>query len=262
MLGSGFVYSIPLGALGLIVAAVALLSVEFGWRLGYRRHQRAKDQGESSTSTPISAAVGATMGLLAFLLAFTFSMAASRFDTRKQVVLQEANAIGTAYLRTDFLAGQPRGEARRLLSEYLALRAGGASVVKSPEGMAKSAALQNQLWAIAAGAQPGSYTAGLFVQSVNEVIDLDTERVTANRNQIPDSIWLMLGVVTVFSMVALGYEFGLTGARNWAVTLLLVIVFTTVIVLIADLDTPQAGLLQVSQQPLIDLQNSIGTPAP
>jgi hypothetical protein len=133
----------------------------------------------------------------------------------------------------------------------------------SLEGMAKSVALQNQLWAIAtAGAQPNSYTTGLFVQSVNEVIDLDAERVAANRNQIPDTIWLMLGVVTVFSMVALGYEFGVTGARNWSVTLLLVIVFTTVIVLIADLDQPQAGLLQVSQQPLIDLQNSIGTPAP
>ncbi len=94
------------------------------------------------------------------------------------------------------------------------------------------------------------------------MIDLDTIRVAANRNRIPDSIWLMLGVVTVFSMAAMGYEFGLTGKRSWAVTILLIIVFTTVIMLIADLDLPQAGLLKVSQQPLIDLLNRIGTTVP
>jgi ABC-type molybdate transport system ATPase subunit len=71
-----------------------------------------------------------------------------------------------------------------------------------------------------------------------------------------------LFVVTIFAMTAMGYEFGLTGARSWAVTILLVIVFTTVITLIADLDRPQQGLVRVSQQPLIDLLTKIGTPAP
>jgi hypothetical protein len=255
---SGIVDLIPLWALSVITAAVVLLSIEFGWRLGYRRHRRAKEEN----STSISAAVGATMGLLAFLLAFTFSMAASRYDSRKEIVLQESDAIGTTYLRADFLAGQARGEVR-LLSEYTALRARGAAFVTSPEGLAQSTALQDQLWALAtAGAQPNSVTAGLFVQSLNEMIDLDGVRVAANLNRIPDTIWLMLCLVTVFSMAALGYEFGVTGSRGWAVTLHLVIVFTTVIVLIADLDRPQEGLLQVSQQPLIDLLNRIGTPTP
>jgi len=134
----------------------------------------------------------------------------------------------------------------------------------SPEGMAQSAALHDQLWSIATHAETISDTVsvGLFVQSLNDVIDLDTIRVTANRNRIPDSIWLMLVVVTIFSMAAMGYEFGLTGVRSWIVTILMTIVFTTVIMLIADLDQAQAGLLQVSQQPLIDLLNKIGTPAP
>ena len=79
---------------------------------------------------------------------------------------------------------------------------------------------------------------------------------------MPDSIWFMLCVVTVFSMTALGYEFGLPGPRTWAITILLVIAFTAVIMLIADLDRPQAGLLQVSQQPLIDLLSKIGAPLP
>jgi hypothetical protein len=134
----------------------------------------------------------------------------------------------------------------------------------TPEGMAKSAALQSQLWAIAAvaGAGSNSFVTGLFIQSLNEMIDIDTVRVAANRNRIPDSIWLMLYMVTIFSMVAMGFQFGLSGRRSWAVTILLVIVFTTVILIIADLDQPQVGLLKISQQPLIDLLNKMGSSVP
>ena len=260
MIASSFLDLIPLWALFLITAALVLLSIELGWRMGNYRHQRINEEN----NPPITAAAGATMGLLAFLLAFTFSMSASRFENRKQIVIQEANAIGTAYLRTDFLAEQPHAEARDLLKEYLALRAGGVASIMTPEGMAKSAALQNQLWAIAAAAGAGSssYVTGLFIQSLNEMIDIDTVRVAANRNRIPNSIWLMLYLVTIFSMVAMGFQFGLSGRRSWAVTILLVIVFTTVILIIADLDQPQVGLLKISQQPLIDLMNKIATSVP
>jgi hypothetical protein len=92
------------------------------------------------------------------------------------------------------------------------------------------------------------------------MIDLDATRVTANRNRIPDSIWLVLCAITILSMAAMGYQFGLTGARSWVTMIFLVMVFTPVILLIADLDRPQAGLLQVSQQALIDLVNKIGPP--
>jgi hypothetical protein len=255
-----FVDSIPLWALYILSALGVLLSIELGWRLGdYRRYRT-----EEESKAPISAPVGAILGLLAFLLAFTFGMAGTRFDNRKQIVLQEANAIGTTYLRTDFLTEQQRNEARSLLRKYTALRAGGAAVFMSPEGMAQSASIQDQLWAIAVSAEATSDTvsSGLFSESLNEMIDLDAIRVTANRNRIPDSIWMMLGVVTIFSMVALGYEFGLTGVRSWPLMILLTIVFTTVIMLIADLDRPQAGLIHVSQQALFDLLNKIGTPVP
>jgi len=252
--------SLPLWALYLISLGVIFGSLEVGWRLGNHRRQRLDEQ----RLTPVTAAVGSTLGLLAFLLAFTFGMAATRFENRKQVVIQEANAIGTTYLRVDFLPEQLRAEARNLLRDYAVLRSGGMSAVLSPEGRAKTADLQGRMWAVAATAKATSDTVftGLFVQSLNETIDLDTVRVAANRNQIPDSIWFMLGVVTILSMVAVGYEFGLTGTRNWAVMILLTVVFTTVLVLIADLDQPQAGFLQVSQQPLIDLIKTIGTPVP
>jgi hypothetical protein len=260
MIASGFIDRFPLGALFILAALIALLSIELGWQLGNYRHKHRTKEDKA----PINAAVGATLGLLAFLLAFTFGMAGNRYESRKQNVLQEANAIGTTYLRADFLTEAGRDEARNLLREYTALRAGGVSSYLAPQGMARAAELQDRLWAIAVEAEKTSDTVstGLFVQTLNDMIDLDATRVTAARNRIPDTIWLMLFVVTIFSMAAMGYEFGLTGIRSWPATILLVIVFTTVITLIADLDRPQQGLIQVSQQPLIDLLEKIGTPAP
>jgi len=121
-MASTFLDALPLWLLNLLVAAIVLLSVEVGWRLGNYQRQLHAAEGKA----PVSASVGATMGLLAFLLAFTFGMAATRFEDRKQVVLQEANAIGTTYLRTNFLPATLRDEARNSLREYLVLRAGGA----------------------------------------------------------------------------------------------------------------------------------------
>lgn len=260
MLASSFLDPYPLWAINLIITGTVLLILELGWQLGrYRRSRHLEEE-----KAPVNAAVGATLSLLAFLLAFTFSMAGTRFDTRKQVVLREANAIGTTYLRADFLEENMREEVRSALREYTALRAGGAAAITSAEGMQKSAELQDRLWQVAAyaGNDSPSVSTSLFIQSLNEMIDLDTERVTANRNRIPDSIWLMLAIVTLLSMVAIGYQFGLTGERSWVIIFFLVAAFATVITLIADLDRAQGGLVQVSQQPLLDLLVKFGTSVP
>jgi len=253
-------YVIPLWLLFLITTAIVLLAIELGWRLGNRTWKTTHEEKRKS----VSAAVGAALGLLAFLQAFTFDLAATRYNNLKQIVIQEADAIDTAYLRADYLAPQPRGQVRTLLREYAALRSGGASAVLSPEGLAKSASIEEHLWAIAAdaGTKSSSYTTALFIQSINDLMDTDTERVSTWRNGIPDAVWLMLAVVTIFSMTALGYEFGTTGYRSWLVTILLVVIFTTVIMLTADLDQPQQGLIQVSQQPLLDLLRRMATPIP
>jgi len=260
MIASSFIDKLPLWALLLISAIIVLGAIEIGWRLGNKKRQSSEEEKRA----PIGAAIGATMGLLAFLLAFTFGMSASRFDTRKQNVIQEANAIGTTYLRADFLSQPARDEAQRLIREYTALRSGGMASVIGAAGMQKAAKIQDRLWEIAVTEKERADTVstGLFITTLNEMIDMDGVRVTALRNRIPDTIWLMLCVVTIFSMTAMGYEMGMAGARSWAVTIFLVVVFSTVIMLIADLDRPQSGLVQVSQQPLIDLLNKIGAPAP
>ena len=260
MATGNLVEQIPLWALFILTVGALLLFFEIGWRLGNQRRRRS----ELETKPPIGAAVGAILGLLAFLLAFTFGLAADRYNARRQVVLDEANSIGTAYLRTDFLPQQQGETSRELLRRYAVLRAGGRSGIMSAEGRAQTAEIQAGLWSQAAQAQKitDTVSTGLYIQELNQLIDLDEIRITANRYQIPDSIWLMLYLVAVLAFAALGYEFGLEGIRNWAVTILMAVVFTTVFLLIADLDRPQAGLLQVSQQPILDVIQSIGTPAP
>jgi hypothetical protein len=261
MQASEFSDTFPLWVIYLATAAIVLLAVEVGRRLGNARRRRAENEG----GAPVGAAVGATLALLAFLLAFTFGMAASRFDLRKGLVLQEANAIGTTYLRADMMPEPQRSEIRNLLREYAALRVSSADATKLVAAIARSGVIQDRLWAdaVVLGRQsPNSIVVGLFVQTLNEMIDLDETRVTAGRNRIPDSIWYALYLVTILTMAAMGYQFGLTGTHSWIVTILLVLVFASVILLIADLDRPQSGFLRVSQQPMIDLINKIGAPAP
>ena len=260
MSASTFMDTLPLWLLYLIVAAIVLLSIEAGWRLGNRQHQRHADEGKA----PVSAPVGATMGLLAFLLAFTFGMAATRFDAVNKPWCRKPMPSAPLICGPVFCLTHCAVKRATSCREYLALRTGGAPAIMTAEGMARSSALHDRLWAIATSAEALSDTVsiGMFAQSLNDVIDLDTIRMTANRNRIPDSIWLMLGIVTIFSMASMGYEFGLTGERSWALTILMTVAFTAVITLIADLDRSQSGLLRVSQQPLIDLLNKIGAPAP
>jgi len=258
MYSSELIDSLPLWLLLIITVAVIFLSIEVGWRIGIHVYRKSAKEKDISSNL----VVGATLGLLSLLIAFTFGMAASRFDNRKEMVLTEANSIGTAYLRTDFLPEQSRNEARLLLREFAALRSGGAASIMSTQGLAKAGELEDRLWRIATDAvkKSDSISTGLLIQSLNDMIDLDQARVTALRNRLPDSIWLMLFLVSIFFMATLGYEFGLTGSRKWTNTILLVITVTTVFFLIADLDMPQRGLVQISQQPLFDLLGKISGP--
>lgn len=259
--GSGPLDLVPLWGLFLAIMLVVMLSVECGYRAGKYRRSRSEDEKEA----PVGAMVGATLGLLAFMLAFTFGMAASRFDTRKQVLLEEANAIGTTYLRAAMLPDR-RDEIRVLLRQYVDARLDAVQSGKLVESIRRSENLQEQLWAhaVALGENnPTSIAVGLFVQSLNEVIDLHTKRVTAGlRNRIPGAIWLVLFAVAVVSLAAMGYHAGLSRTIRSPAELAVAFTFSAVIGLIADLDRPQEGALVVSQQALVDLRESMRVPKP
>jgi hypothetical protein len=159
-----------------------------------------------------------------------------------------------------------RDAIRALLRDYVDVRLEAVQSGHVTDGIRRSETLHDQLWAHAvtvAQANPTSIVVGLFVQSLNEVIDLHAKRVTAGlRNRIPGVIWVALFVLAVLSLSAMGYHAGLAGTSRSVAELAVALAFAAVIGLIADLDRPQDGALVVSQQALIDLRQSMSVPRP
>jgi hypothetical protein len=258
---ASFLDWLPLWAAFVAVLLISLFSSEGGYQFGKSRYEKGKGENEA----PVSAMVGALLGLLALILAFTFGFGAQRFEMRRQMVLDEANAIGTTYLRTSMLP--ERGEEiRALLKQYVDLRLKAILGNDLTEGLRQSENLQNQLWSQAAfvgGKHPNSIMVGLFIQSLNEVIDLHAKRVQAGiRNRVPSAIWFVLIAMSIISLAAMGYHAGLAGARRSLVVVAVAFAFSAVIGLIADLDRPQQGVVAVGQHALEDLQRSLNAPAP
>jgi hypothetical protein len=244
-------------------AAVLLwLALEGGYRLGKWRNARAPDEREQA----VGAMVASILGLLALVLGFTFSLAASRFDARRQAVLEEANAVGTTYLRTRLLPEPQQSESARLLREYVDVRVEGIKTDPLETVLSHSETLQEQLWAQAvavADKTPGSITTGLYVQSLNEMIDLHAKRVmVGTRSRIPLVIWVGLFGLALVGMAAVGYMGGISKTRRSPAMFALVLSFSAVLYLIADLDRGQEGLLRVGQQAMVDVQKSMESQQP
>jgi hypothetical protein len=247
---------LPIWLLLLATVVVVYFSVEFGFRLARYRKRHSAEENDG----PVGGMVGATLGLLAIMLAFTFGLAASRFDDRRQVVLDEANAIGTTYLRAAMLSEPVRTESRTLLREYVGVRLEAVQGGNVHDAISKSEQMHERLWshAVAAAEKDRSPITGLFIQSLNEVIDLHAKRVMVGlRSRVPGAIWIGLYLLAILSMAAMGYQQGLAGTKRSFAALALVVTFSLVLILIVDLDRPGEGLLRVSQQSMIDLRNSM-----
>ena len=245
---------IPLWGLFLLTAVFCICGTEIGAALARFALRR---NGDKEPEGPLGSLVGALLGLLAFLLAFTFGLAASRFDTRRQLVLDEANAIGTTYLRAALLP-QPQGtEVRRLLREYVEAR-----IITNrdniPDLLRKSDEIQDRLWGetkALAATDMDSELRSLFVASLNETIDLHQSRVTVGlQYRIPGVVWAAMYLLTLLSMLAVGYQVGMSGMRRLRGTPIVAIAFSLVIAMVADIDRPGEGFVRVSQQPIADVQ--------
>src|SRR5262249_14711805 len=241
---------------------IVLLSYEGGFRVGrwrYRRPNREREVGVRSM-------VGTMLGLLTFILALTFCLAATHFDAARQALLNEANAIRTAYLRADLLPEPHREEIRNLLREYVDVRLEAARSGKIEQAVARSEELHSQLWsqAVAAGEKASSpYFTGYFIQSLNDVIALHTRRLTVGREfRIPTIIWIVLYVIMPLAAASIGCHAGLTETSRPLVAVAFVLIISVVMTLIADLDNPQKGALRVSQHALTDLRKTMSDPAP
>jgi hypothetical protein len=245
----------PLWTILPLTVVLAVLSVELGYRLARYRLQRDELEKES----PLGGMVGATLGLLAFMLAFTFGLAGSRFEDRRQILLSEANAIGTTYLRAAMLSEPMRTESQKLLREYVDVRLEGVQPGKLEQALARSEQLHNQLWAqaVAATEKERSPITSIYVESLNEVIDLHATRLMALRARVPAVIWIVLYLLGFLAMVLMGYQSGLAKSSRSLAAIALIFGFSLVLYLIADLDRPGQGTLKVSQQSMIDLRKSM-----
>ena len=254
--------AIPITVLLLLLVAGTLASHELGYRFGrFRRLCTAHEH-----DAHVGGIVTAELGLLAFLLAFTYGIAANRHDERRQSLLNESNAIGTSYLRAAMLPPAIRERVRDLLREYTDVRIAAAQNRDIEKALRRSEDIHRDLWAqtvAAAEADARSIPTGLFIASVNDIIDLHAKRVTATiRSRIPPGIWFVLFVVAMFSFAAMGYHGGLTARNRSPLVVLVALTFSAVLMLVVDLDRPGEGVLRISQQPLIELRASMVEPQP
>ena len=252
----------PIWAVLLGTLLLALLSVEAGHRWARYKQEHGGEKAEREQEAPVGAMVGATLGLLAFLLAFTFGMAADGFYERKVALLHEANAIRTAHLRAAFIVEPERSEVRRILRDYVIARLQWAGVhLGQTDPSAQD--LLNQLWVQVAAAgvkAPESVTVSLFIDSANDVIKLNVERtMVRERSRIPGEFWLMLYLIAMLSLAAMGYHGGVAGPTRSPVMLTVTIALSVVILLIVDLDRPDEGWINVSQDAMLDLREALRT---
>jgi hypothetical protein len=247
----------PILALFVATLIIVLLSYEGGFRAGRWRSRRQEREQE----VVVRSMVGTMLGLMTFILAFTFWLAATHFDAARQALLNEANAIRTAYLRADLLPEPQRTEIRNLLREYVDVRLEAARSGKFEQAIARSEELHTQLWSQAIAAREKASSpifTGYFIQSLNDVIALHARRLIVGREfRIPNTIWIVIFVVLPLASASVGCHGGLTGESRPLVAVAFVLIISVIMSLIADLDAPRKGSLRVSQQALADLRNTM-----
>lgn len=248
---------IPLWVVYGLTVLVALLSMEMGYRLGTAQQRRSPE----GKLTDTSGLMGATLALLAFFLAVVTGIAVNRYDTRRQLIVSEANAIGTTYLRSGYLTEPVRTESRTLLREYVDQRLAAFEPGRLVAARARSEAIHEELWAraeVIARENPTSPVVALYIQSLNEVIDLHAMRIIASLHaRVPVTLLIVLYFMAILSMLLVGVQNTYQHQHNLIPILIMVLVFSAVIVLIFDLDRPQEGLVTVSHQAFLDLQQQL-----
>ncbi|MCK7597856.1 hypothetical protein M0G74_11295 [Microbulbifer sp. CAU 1566] len=241
--------------LGVYLSAIllVLLALAFGYLIG-RYMRRHHSRGDDAS---LGSAVAATLGLLAFMLALTFNMTAERFAHRKALLLEEVNAIGTTFLRADFLQEKARQQAHALLVEYATLRSHDPATITAEDfrvAIARSDEIHSALWQLVEqGLQDNDSELRLkaFYEPLNQVIDLHTMRLQVGAEyQIPTPIWMALYTITALAVFGIGVQLGLNARGSIPVALSMSLAFALVILMIADLDRANEGLLLVDQGPM------------
>jgi hypothetical protein len=254
-------FSLPSWAVALIIFAVVVGACVAGAAAGryLRRHTDVLRE-------PIGVLQAALLGLVGLILAFGLSLAVGRYETRRAAVVSEANAIGTTYLRAQLIAEPARSESLTLLRRYADLSLRLSREVPASDSMKRTtgtqAVLQRRLWRLAGEALAAAPTASaprLYVETLNDMIDQQTVRVSALNNRVPGAVLALevVGAAVVVGLLALYLAVlgrGLLAAIVAAslVTLLLLVTF--------DLDRPTRGVIKVPATPLESLRATMSLP--
>lgn len=260
MLAADILYTKRPWALGVAFFLIMVVASQIGYWLG----GKSRIKGFDETKQRITSVETAVLGVLGLLLGFTLAMAVSRFDTRRNLVLEEANAIGTSYWRSQAIPAPEGPEIAALLHQYVDVKLHYFDAGSDPDQLQASreriARLQEDIWSRAAASaqkDPRSVPAGLLLQSLNQTFDLETSRWIALTIHLPDGVLLVDMFVGLLAALLVGYNFGVTGHRHFTSPFVLAVCIATVMAVIIDLDQPRQGLIRVGQQALIDLQRQV-----
>jgi len=255
-----WIYELPVWAFGVIVAAVLLIAMEVGAWNGRRLSRTAADSAGGESRKRSDLEVGALLALMGLVLAFTYSFSLSRIDLRKQALVQEANALGTAFLRADLLPEPGRTELRERLLDYAQTRImsdeARRSVALVQAAIGESLVAQAKLWPAMkdafAGDVPGHLQI-LMVQAMNDVLDAHTTRMAVGYDRFAPSVFFFM---IVLAALAVGFA-AQTGAREGSLSRARISVFVLVlsglIFIIIDFDNSSRGLIRLNQSSLVDL---------
>jgi hypothetical protein len=249
----------------ILIAAILLILMAFAIEVGFRTGLKAKNKASKSAKEQVSAIQSSLLGILALMLGFTFSIALERFNSRSEAVVDEANAIGTAYLRSDLLPDSIRGEVQKALREYLSLRvsAGTFSLDNNAERnelLNKATLAQDKLWLFAVQASkeaPNPATTGLFVQSLNQMIDSFGLHIAELKRHVPELVLMLLYGSFIVTGCIIGFSAGIGGYRPAFASYIMVSLVALLMFMVVDLDRPRRGLIRINQESLIELNSAI-----
>jgi hypothetical protein len=251
-------YGLDLILIVSILIVFLTLSGILGRFLGRWEKKVAWMTGEESNFTPST-----ILGLLALVLGFTFSMAVARFDSRRTLVVQEANAIGTAYLRSDLLPDNSPQILKPLIKNYLDVRIQFHGIKgdrnRASEVALRTEELQGKIWELVmqTSRSHNNPLMAITVAAMNDMFDASSERTYASTNRIPELVYFLLFLVAGIGVASLGFMEGLRKDRSLFNVVVLSILFALVIGAILDIDRPQRGFIQNNQLPLLELRDSL-----
>ena len=243
----------PLGLLSAILLAAVI-------EVGYQSAIRLRIQEDANRKDQMIAIRDGLFILVGLLFGFTLALAAPRFADRRSLLIDEANTIGTTYLRAGTLPSPNCEQAQQLLRQYVDARLdfdnAGLDHFRFTEAADRAKLIQEQLWKSVTEITKTDRSAvtAAYITSLNQMIDLHEKRVSALENRIPGSVWLLIFSVSVIAL----FTRGLTLAKRFWLTLVLApLTVAIVVALIADLDTPSSGLIRLDQRAMIRLKADI-----